>query len=106
MRSAKRIEASAARARENCSEYVVIGIGGSYLGARAVLEAVPQATHERAARAVVLGQGLDGLEIGVELPLFCLDLPDLRLRCSQLPGDVGLGTQYRATGSQRRFDRS
>ena len=34
------IEASAARARENCSEYVVIGIGGSYLGARAVLEAL------------------------------------------------------------------
>jgi glucose-6-phosphate isomerase len=34
------IEASAVRARENCSEYVVIGIGGSYLGARAVLEAL------------------------------------------------------------------
>jgi glucose-6-phosphate isomerase len=34
------IEASAARAREDATCYVVIGIGGSYLGARAVLEAL------------------------------------------------------------------
>jgi glucose-6-phosphate isomerase len=34
------LEAAAKRARENCEVYVVVGIGGSYLGARAVLEAV------------------------------------------------------------------
>lgn len=34
------IEASAARAREDSSLYVVIGIGGSYLGARAILDAL------------------------------------------------------------------
>ncbi len=34
------IEATAARAREDAGCYVVIGIGGSYLGARAVLEAL------------------------------------------------------------------
>ena len=34
------IETSAARARQDAACYVVIGIGGSYLGARAVLEAL------------------------------------------------------------------
>ncbi len=34
------IEASAARAREDSSLYVVIGIGGSYLGSRAILDAL------------------------------------------------------------------
>ncbi len=34
------IEASAARAREDADSYVVVGIGGSYLGTRAVLEAL------------------------------------------------------------------
>ena len=41
------IEATAVRAREDAACYVVIGIGGSYLGARAVLEALggPAAGH-------------------------------------------------------------
>ncbi len=34
------VEQVAARARQDCEVYVVIGIGGSYLGARAVLEAL------------------------------------------------------------------
>jgi glucose-6-phosphate isomerase len=41
------IEATAARVREDADSYVVIGIGGSYLGARAVLESLggPAAGH-------------------------------------------------------------
>jgi glucose-6-phosphate isomerase len=34
------LERSASRARGDCEAYVVVGIGGSYLGARAVLEAL------------------------------------------------------------------
>ena len=34
----KRIKAAAARIQKNCDVFVVIGIGGSYLGARAVVE--------------------------------------------------------------------
>ncbi len=36
-----RIRQTAAHAREDCSLFIVIGIGGSYLGARAILEALP-----------------------------------------------------------------
>ncbi len=39
------IEASAARAREDSSLYVVIGIGGSYLGSRAILDALGGSTE-------------------------------------------------------------
>jgi glucose-6-phosphate isomerase len=47
---------SAARARADCDAYVVIGIGGSYLGARAVLEALPD--HLTGPQVFFAGTGL------------------------------------------------
>lgn len=42
---AARIKAAAEKIKKNCEVFVVIGIGGSYLGARAVIEAVKGLYH-------------------------------------------------------------
>jgi len=62
------LETSAQRARENCEVYIVVGIGGSYLGARAVLE------------AVVPGQGPEVLFAGTGLCSEALDGLLLRIK--------------------------
>ena len=56
---------AANRARSDCEVYVVIGIGGSYLGARAVLEALGQEGRPEAA-----GDGASAATTGVPRILF------------------------------------
>ena len=52
------IEASAARARDDCDVCVVIGIGGSYLGARAVRDALAGSTEGENPEILFAGTGL------------------------------------------------
>ena len=56
------IEAAAAQARQDSEAYVVIGIGGSYLGAQAVLTALGPAPDAPA--MLFTGTGLDAVALG------------------------------------------
>ena len=69
------IAAAAATAREKCDAYVVIGIGGSYLGARAVAAALP----DRASGPELLFAGIDLSGVGAARLLASLQGRDFRL---------------------------
>jgi glucose-6-phosphate isomerase len=69
------IAAAAATAREKCDAYVVIGIGGSYLGTRAVLAALP----DTARGPEILFAGIDLSGIGAARLLAALQGRDFRL---------------------------
>ena len=61
-----RIKACAQRIRENADALIVIGIGGSYLGARAVIEFLNSARHNEEAggpKIYFAGNGIDGADI-------------------------------------------
>ena len=68
-----RIKACAARIRQNAEALVVIGIGGSYLGARAVIEAMlsPRFNEVEADRPKIyfLGNGINGEDLAQVLRL-------------------------------------
>lgn len=57
-----RIKAAAKRIRENADALIVIGIGGSYLGARAVIELLKTPRHNELEKPAIYfaGNGLDG----------------------------------------------
>ena len=61
-----RIKACAARIRKDADALIVIGIGGSYLGARAVIEFLKSPRHNEepdGPRIYFAGNGIDGAEI-------------------------------------------
>ena len=67
-----RIKACARRIRENADALIVIGIGGSYLGARAVIEFLRSTRHnetEDGPRIYFAGNGIDGADIAQILKL-------------------------------------
>ncbi len=66
-----RIKAAAARIREKADALVVIGIGGSYLGARAAIELLRSPRHNETEKPAVyfLGNGLSGDDVAQVLDL-------------------------------------
>ncbi len=66
-----RIKAAAARVREKADCFVVIGIGGSYLGARAAIELLKSPRHNETGKPAVyfLGNGLSGDDVAQVLDL-------------------------------------
>lgn len=70
-----RIEAAGRRVRERAQAFVVIGIGGSYLGARAALELLRSPRHNEAKMSgpdvYFIGNGISGDDIAEVLDLVC-----------------------------------
>ena len=54
----KRIVKAAQRIQENCDVLVVVGIGGSYLGAKAAIDAINGIVKKSACEIIYLGQTL------------------------------------------------
>lgn len=70
-----RIEAAGRRVRERAQAFVVIGIGGSYLGARAALELLRSPRHNEAKMSgpdvYFIGNGISGDDIAEVFDLVC-----------------------------------
>ncbi len=67
-----RVQEAAARIREKAEVFLVIGIGGSYLGARAAIEMLRSPRHNEeggAPKIYFLGNGLDGKDLAQVLRL-------------------------------------
>ncbi len=66
-----RIKTAAARVREKADCFVVIGIGGSYLGARAAIEFLKSPRHNETGKPALyfLGNGLSGDDVAQVLEL-------------------------------------
>ena len=66
-----RIKNAAKTIRENADALVVIGIGGSYLGARAAIELLKTARHNETEKPAIyfIGNGIDGADLAQVLEL-------------------------------------
>ncbi len=66
-----RIKSAASRIRKDGDALVVIGIGGSYLGARAAIELLKTARHNEIEKPAIyfIGNGLDGADLNQVLSL-------------------------------------
>ena len=66
-----RIKTAAKTIRENADALVVIGIGGSYLGARAAIEFIKSARHNETEKPAIyfIGNGIDGADLAQVLEL-------------------------------------
>jgi len=97
------IAAAAATAREQCDAYVVIGIGGSYLGARAVAAALP----DRASGPELLFAGIDLSGVGAARLLASLQGRDFRLCVISKSGttlEPALAFRLLRAELERRYD--
>ncbi len=97
------IAAAAATARQRCDAFVVIGIGGSYLGARAVLAALP----DRASGPEILFAGTDLSGVGAARLLASLRERDFRLCVISKSGttlEPALAFRLLRAELERRYD--